>query len=94
MRIRMRVLISGTRDGQEWPARGSVFELPDGEAQDLIRAGMAEPVTTFRDAETATTPPAEVRTPPAPPAPPKPAATLAGDALRRSRQKPVTPENP
>lgn len=33
--------ISGTRNGQKWPTLGSVVELPDLEAADMIRAGLA-----------------------------------------------------
>lgn len=41
MRVRMRVTISGTRDGQDWPARGSVVDLPDDEAEQLVASGLA-----------------------------------------------------
>jgi hypothetical protein len=61
MRVRMRVDVSGTRDGQRWPPRGSVLDLPDDEAAHYCQVGMAEPVAVFRDAETATTPPVEER---------------------------------
>jgi hypothetical protein len=57
----MRVDVSGTRNGQEWPRRGSVIELPDTEAMEYCASGMAEPVTTFAPVETATMPPAELR---------------------------------
>lgn len=57
MQVRMKVQPSGTRNGQEWPARGSVIDLPDAEALDYINADMAEAVTTFgADVETATPP--------------------------------------
>jgi hypothetical protein len=36
--------VSGTRDGQAWPPRGSVVELPDDEAEQLCRTHMARPV--------------------------------------------------
>lgn len=49
--------ISGTRDGVDWPQRGEVADLADGEAADMIAAGMAEPVEDVA-AETATAPPA------------------------------------
>ncbi|MER8042714.1 hypothetical protein [Streptomyces sp. NPDC094032] len=42
MRVRMRVQISGTRDGAEWPERGGTIDLPDDEAEQLIRYGAAE----------------------------------------------------
>jgi len=44
MKIRMKGTISGTRNGQPWPARGVVAEFPDDEGADLCRAGIAEPV--------------------------------------------------
>lgn len=43
MRVQMRVLITGTRNGEDWPAVGGVVDLPDAEAQDLIAAGLAVP---------------------------------------------------
>lgn len=44
MKIRMLVAMSGTRNGQEWPAKGVVAELPTAEAAHLCAAGIAEPV--------------------------------------------------
>ena len=41
MRVRMKVTISGTRDGQPWPERGGVVDLPDSEAEHMISAGLA-----------------------------------------------------
>ena len=43
MKVIMRVSVSGTRDGAEWPSVGSAVELPDAEAVDLLNVGMAEP---------------------------------------------------
>lgn len=43
MRVVMRFHISGTRNGQSWPTRGSDIELPDDEAELLIEQGLAEP---------------------------------------------------
>lgn len=64
MLVRMRVQVSGMRNGAEWPPSGSVVELPDAEAAQYCAAGMAEPVTTFAAAETATiAEDAEKRTP-------------------------------
>ena len=61
VRVRMRVAISGTRNGVPWPAAGGVVELPDGEAAALLAAGLAEPApeeaeaaVDERPAETAT----------------------------------------
>jgi hypothetical protein len=41
MRVRMKVAISGTRDGESWPARGGVVDLPDEEARHMIAGGLA-----------------------------------------------------
>lgn len=41
MQVRMKVTISGTRDGQPWPPRGELVDLPDGEAEQMIRGGLA-----------------------------------------------------
>lgn len=45
MKVKMKVDISGSRNGQPWPARGETVELPDAEGADLCAAGMAEPVS-------------------------------------------------
>ncbi|MFE6817094.1 hypothetical protein [Streptomyces sp. NPDC057677] len=45
MRVRMKIKISGTRDGQEWPDRGDEIDLPDDEAEQLLRYNAAEAVT-------------------------------------------------
>lgn len=44
MKIRMKTRIEGSRNGVRWPAAGNVVDLPEGEAHDLIAAGLAEPV--------------------------------------------------
>jgi hypothetical protein len=44
MRVRMKVDITGTRNGEPWPAREETIDLPDEEARDLCASGMAEPV--------------------------------------------------
>lgn len=44
MKVRMTADVSGTRNGETWPPRGSVVELPDTEAIDYINADMAVPV--------------------------------------------------
>lgn len=62
MKVRMRVDVSGTRNGQEWPRRGQVMELPDDEAVQYCANGMAEPIADTGEAETAVAPPAETRT--------------------------------
>lgn len=39
--VRMLGQISGTRDGQPWPAPGDTIDLPDDEARDLMATGIA-----------------------------------------------------
>lgn len=39
--VRMLVNISGTRDGEDWPAKGQTLDAPAAEAADLIRMGIA-----------------------------------------------------
>ncbi|MFB7866994.1 hypothetical protein [Streptomyces sp. NPDC056069] len=60
MRVRMKVKISGTRDGAEWPDKGDTLDVPDDEAEQLIRYGAAEElaveVDKDADVETATAP--------------------------------------
>ncbi|MEY4373220.1 MAG: hypothetical protein RL219_1989 [Actinomycetota bacterium] len=58
MKIRMKVDISGTRNGEPWPAQGEIIDLPDDEAQSLIDNNMAEAVAKTK-AETAAVEPAE-----------------------------------
>lgn len=53
MKVTLRALITGTRNGKEWPAPGEDIDLPEQEATDLITLGLATPVTTHRDAEKA-----------------------------------------
>lgn len=45
--------LTGTRNGVEWPPRGSVMELPVDEAASLIKGGMARPVVVDDPVETA-----------------------------------------
>lgn len=41
MRIRMTVTLPGTRNGQPWPDKGQSIDVPDDEAEQLIRYGAA-----------------------------------------------------
>lgn len=41
MKIKLRVQISGTRNGQVWPVVGTIVDLPDDEAVQLVRNGTA-----------------------------------------------------
>lgn len=44
MIVRLKGDITGTREGQPWPPRGSTVDLPDDEAAQLCANGMAVPV--------------------------------------------------
>jgi hypothetical protein len=63
VKIRLKVDISGTRDGKDWPRRGETMVLPDDEAAALCAADMAEPVAekSSDKAEKAVAPKAETR---------------------------------
>jgi len=43
-KVRLAVQMSGTRDGVAWPPVGSVVELPDDEADSMIKAGTGRAV--------------------------------------------------
>ena len=45
MKIRLKVHLSGTRNGVAWPAYGETVELPDEEAAQMVATGMADPVS-------------------------------------------------
>jgi len=42
MQIRMRVTLPGSRNGAPWPGKGETIDVPDDEAEQLIRYGAAE----------------------------------------------------
>jgi hypothetical protein len=59
----MKIAISGTRNGQDWPPAGGTIDLPDNEATQLITAGIAadpsadeQEVAVGESPETATAP--------------------------------------
>lgn len=56
MKVNMRVKVSGTRNGEEWPAAGGWIDVPDEEAHALIGAGVA----VEQEPETATAPEGDV----------------------------------
>ena len=60
MRVTMRTVITGTRDGVEWPAPGGSIDLPDAEAVGMLNAGFVEPCGVTE--ETATVAPVETAT--------------------------------
>lgn len=78
MRIRMRVDVSGTRNGRRWPRRGQVAEVPDAEGAKLCAVGLAEPVAERKQAETTVAPAAEKSERPDPEKTEKPAAEKRG----------------
>lgn len=41
MKVKMKVDISGTRNGKPWPPHGHTIEVTDDEARDMIAAGHA-----------------------------------------------------
>lgn len=61
MRIVMRVQITGTRNGADWPAPGGVIDLPSEEAAALCASGLAE--TAKGHEETSTPAATETATP-------------------------------
>lgn len=44
MKVRMKVAISGTRNGSDWPPIGGDIDVTKAEAEHLITAGYAEAV--------------------------------------------------
>ncbi|MFI5755626.1 hypothetical protein [Streptomyces sp. NPDC051569] len=54
--------MSGTRNGEDWPTQGQTADLPTGEAQHLVAAGIAAAVP--EQPETATAPEPETATAP------------------------------
>jgi hypothetical protein len=60
MKVKLKVQLSGTRDGVSWPAVGSVVELPDDEARDMLTSGVAGPLDDKDQNETAVVMPVSV----------------------------------
>ncbi len=56
MKVRMKGRIEGTRNGVRWPEAGTVLDLPEGEARDLISIGLAAPVAAEPELATAPAP--------------------------------------
>jgi hypothetical protein len=69
--VRMLRALSGFRDGVEWPPVGGVLDVPDAEADDLERIGVAERTR----AKSTITPEAAVAVEPETAAAPKPRRT-------------------
>ena len=49
MKVKMKVVMSGTRNGESWPLPGGEIDLPDGEGASLCAAGLALPVRSDDD---------------------------------------------
>jgi hypothetical protein len=49
VKVKMKMQVSGTRDGVAWPAPGEVVELPDAEGAKLCANGTASPVAEKAD---------------------------------------------
>jgi hypothetical protein len=62
MKIRMKVDVSGLRNGRTWPKRGTAVDVSDAEGAELCAAGLAVPVSGA-DAETRSRPVDEERRP-------------------------------
>ena len=52
MRIKMKQMITGLRDGAAWPAIGDTIVVPDAEGAQLCGQGVAEPVAEDPKPET------------------------------------------
>ena len=61
VKVKLKVNISGTRDGVEWPAVGGAIDLPDDEAAQMVAAGLASAVDVA-PVETATADTSKVET--------------------------------
>lgn len=55
MRVRMKADVSGTRNGESWPTRGQIVDLPDDEAASYLYAGVVEVIDDIPPVETADT---------------------------------------
>jgi hypothetical protein len=86
MKIRMKVEMSGTRNGQPWPVRGEVADLPTAEAAHLVASGIADEVVEPEPVETAVAPSAETTTAPAP-------ETVAVPESEKRRGRPRKPRD-
>ncbi|MGW2511274.1 hypothetical protein ACWC0A_17945 [Streptomyces scopuliridis] len=93
MKVRMKVSMSGTRNGEEWPPQGELADLPTGEAQHLVAAGIAEEVADEAPkTETSATPPETPEVDEMPEAetaaaPPEGAEKAVAPAARRGRPR-------
>lgn len=61
MLVRMKLPMSGPRDGADWPPPGDTIEVPDTEGASLCAAGIAVPVAQTAKVEKAVAPEPEKR---------------------------------
>lgn len=60
MKVRLKAQLSGTRDGVAWPPIGTVVEIPDDEARDMIESGIAKATDNTDDHERAVVMPSNI----------------------------------
>lgn len=61
MRVKMKVAVSGHRDGNPWPGIGGEIDVPDEEGASLCGSGYAEPVAAPAKAQKTTAKKSEKR---------------------------------
>jgi hypothetical protein len=66
MKVKMLVGITGTLNGQPWPQRGEIADLPDQVAEDLLINKYAERVSNSKVEAAAVDPVEETASKPAP----------------------------
>jgi hypothetical protein len=49
MRVKMKVVMSGTRNGESWPLPGDDVDVPDDEGASMCANGLAVPVRSDED---------------------------------------------
>lgn len=54
MRVTMKVAITGTRNGDDWPPVGGTVDVPQDEAEHLVAAGLAVRAAAAPQVEAAT----------------------------------------
>jgi hypothetical protein len=62
MKVEMRVQLSGSVDGKEYPPRGGVLDTTDAHGAELCASGLAVPVVSEPQVERAVAPEVEKRT--------------------------------
>jgi hypothetical protein len=61
MKVKMKVGMSGTLNGAQWPPQGGVADVPDVVGAKLCAAGLADPVAEEKKVEKAVAPEPEQR---------------------------------